>query len=103
MPRDDYFVIVYRILKYLYGRFQEGEAPNPDKFNAEAFDVAPGYWANILESMNDDGYVKNLVLIPRVGGAPGIRTDNLKITSFGIRYLEYDEDMQKAKELLKKS
>lgn len=102
MPRDDYFVIVYRILKYLYERFQEGEAPNLDKFNAEAFDVAPGYWANILESLSDDGCVKNLTIIQRVGGAPGIRVDNLKITSYGISYLKDDPNMQAAKELLRK-
>ena len=102
MPRDDYFAIVYRILRYLYERFQTGKAPDMDKFNAEAFDVDPGYWANILESLYDDGYVKNLTLVPRMGGAPGIRADNLKITSLGIEYLKDDVNMENARELLKR-
>lgn len=40
--------------------------------------------------------------MPRMGGAPGIRADNLKITSLGIEYLKDDVNMENARELLKR-
>ena len=101
MAKDDYFVLVYRILTYLYECFQTGEKAELDRFGADALKVSNGYWTNILESIAEDGLVKGVVVIPRLGGSPDIRVANIKITSAGIEYLQENSMMQKTKRFLK--
>ena len=101
MAKNDYFVIVYRILTYLYACFMSGEQPDLDMFGPDALGINNGYWANVMESIADEGYVKGVALAARFGAAPGIRLTNLKITQKGIEYLQENFKMQKAADFLK--
>lgn len=101
MAKNDYFVIVYRILKYLYSKFMEGEDAELDVFGPDALKINNGYWTNVIESMLKDGYIEGVVVIPRLGGAPDVRVDNIRITSKGIEYLQENSMMKKAKVVLK--
>ena len=101
MAKNNYFVLVYRILTYLYECFQTGEKAELDRFGPDALKISNGYWTNILESMAEDGLDKGVVMIPRLGGSPDLRVTNIKITSAGIEYLQENSMMQKAKDFLK--
>lgn len=102
MAKNDYFVIAYRILTYLYECFQAGERPDIVMFNADALGINSGYWTNVMESLFEDGYIKGISMIPRLGGgAPGVKILDLKITSAGIEYLQENSTMHKAKSFLK--
>ncbi len=101
MAKNDYFVIVYRILTYLYDCFMAGEQPDAGMFGPDALGINNGYWTNIMESISTEGYVIGVVLVPRLGGAPGIKLVNLKITQKGIEYLQENSKMQKAADFLK--
>lgn len=101
MAKNDYFVMVYRILTYLYEMFKAGERPDIEMFSPEALGISNGYWTNIMESMSDDGYIKGIIPVPRVGGAPGVKIADIKITSKGIEYLQENSTMQKTKNFLK--
>lgn len=101
MAKDDYFVIVYRILTYLYECFMTGEAPETDCFGPDALHINNGYWTNVMESIFNEGYIAGITVVPRISGAPGIKLLDLKITQKGIEYLEDNSKMAKARELLK--
>ena len=101
MAKNDYFVIVYRILTYLYEMFKAGEKPNIEMFSPDALGINNGYWTNTMESMLEEGYIKGVTMVPRIGGAPGVKISDIKITPKGIEYLQENSTMQKAKNFLK--
>lgn len=101
MAKNDYFVIVYRILTYLHECFMAGERPDVDLFGPEALGINNGYWTNVMESIFNEGYITGISMVPRLGAAPGIKLINLKITQSGIEFLQENSTMQKAKNFLK--
>lgn len=101
MAKNDYFVVVYRILTYLCQCFMAGEQPDTDLFGPDALGINNGYWANVMESISNEGYVTGVVTVPRLGSAPGIKLANLKITQKGIEYLQDNSKMRKAADFLK--
>lgn len=44
MAKDDYFVLAYRILKYLYECFKAGERADTDMFGPAALGINNGCW-----------------------------------------------------------
>ncbi len=100
MAKKDYFVIIYKILTYLYGCFQDGERPNIDFFGAEALEINKGYWVNVMESLYNEGYIMGIEFII-TGSIQGVKLINLKITQKGIEYLQENSAMTKAKDFLK--
>lgn len=101
MAKNDYFVIVYRILTYLYACFMAGEQPDVEMFGPDALGINNGYWANVIQSISEEGYVKGVVPVPRIGGPPGIKLSGIRITQKGIEYLQENSRMQKAADFLR--
>lgn len=101
MAKNDYFVIVYRILTYLYDCFQAGERVELDMISPEALQINNGYWTNTIESMFQEGYISGVAIVRRLNAAPGIKIGNLKITQKGMKYLQENSMMEKAKNTLK--
>lgn len=101
MAKDDYFVITYRILVYLYECFKRGDTPDLDLFGPEALRINNGYWGNVMESLFSEGYIKGITVLPRMGGGFGIKILDLRITQKGIEFLEDNSKMAKAKDFLK--
>ena len=101
MAKNDYFVVVYRILTYLYSCFMTGEPPDMAMFGPDALGINSGYWTNVMESISNEGYVTGVVTVPRLGAAPGIKIVNLKITQKGIEHLQDNSKMRKAADFLK--
>lgn len=92
MAKNDYFVIVYRILTYLYECFQAGERADLDMISPEILKINNGYWINVIESMFEERYVSGVTK-----ATMGIQIDNLKIKQTGIEYLQESSMMKKAK------
>lgn len=101
MAKNDYFVIAYRILKYLYEAFQTGESPELCMFGADALGINEAYWCNVMESLSIEGYVRGATIIPRLGGNCGLKLNDIKITQKGIEYLQENSMMAKARNMLK--
>lgn len=101
MAKDDYFVIVYRILNYLYECFKAGERPDMEMFGPVALRINNGYWVNVMESLYNEGYITGVSVIKSIGGSSGIKLLDLKITQKGIEYLQDNSKMTKAKDFLR--
>jgi len=70
-------------------------------FSPDALGINDGYWANVMESISNEGYVTGVATVTRVGAAPGIKLVHLKITQKGIEYLQDNSKMQKAADFLR--
>lgn len=105
MAKDDYHVIVYRILIYLYACLKQGQRPNLDylKYDTDDFPIGKDYWHYILENLYNSGYIDGVILIPILGqmNKTAKITENISITPKGIEYIKENSTMQKAKQFLK--
>lgn len=104
MARDDYHVIVYQILAYLYTQLKSGEPVDPKMLEAGSkyLNINERYWSFIMKNLLNDGLITGVVITGTFGGALIIdRLDNAMITPRGIEYLTDNSFLNKAKEFLK--
>lgn len=104
MAKDDYFVIVYKVLVYLYAVLKRKIVFDVSKFEKSIGfkDISEEYFYDILKMMTDDGYITGLHFTKTYGNQYILITDldNMKITSKGIEYLQDNPKMQGVKEFL---
>lgn len=104
MAKDDYYVIVYKLLAYLYVCLKNGESVDERLIDSKGklLDINESYWLYIIRHLYDDGYVEG-ISITRAYGKMYI-VDNLQdimITPKGIDYLCNNSLFEKAKSFLK--
>lgn len=105
MAKDDYHVIVYQILAYLYQCLKKGvavEAKNLEN-NCKYFQINRSYWMYILYHMQESGLVEGLAFIDLDGTDIPLPTclEDCRITPQGIEYLCDNSFMEKARQFLK--
>lgn len=105
MAKDDYDVLVFKILTYLYRKLR-------DRYNDDLylypltndFPVQEDYFLSIFEDLEEKGYIKNLVLTKAWGGdIVGCDLSKLQITGDGIAYLRDNSRMRKLINLIKEA
>ena len=63
MAKDDYHVIVFRILGYLYKQLKNGLRPDPEALRPDGKicnQIPETYWKYILENMQEEGLIRGL-------------------------------------------
>ena len=107
MARDDYHVIVYQILSYLYQQLKAGAPIDEQRFSPEAlFGINKKYRDYILKNLLNDGYITGISAHESryINGQVHIKFLNLEqceITPKGIEYLTDNSFMNKAKDFFK--
>lgn len=98
MAKDDYFVIVYKVLSFLYQCLKSGVQPSyaAAKELAGCNDV---YWDTLFNNLIDDGYIKADV----VATWNNKYVDKISITTQGVAYLENNSAMHAVKDFLGKA
>lgn len=100
MAKDDYFVIVYQLLKYLYDCLKEGNRPEADHLRAEYFRIPASYWLYILTSLHKEGLVDGIHFVKTKDGIVLSDPTELMIQPKGIEYLFENTLIQRAKKTL---
>ncbi|GFH39841.1 YjcQ family protein [Lactococcus insecticola] len=93
MAKDDYHVIVYQILKYLYESLKNGTEIDFRLLEAGNFGIYQKYWLFIMKSMKEQGFVSGVRIIGTQGR---LDIKRIEITPSGIDYLLDDNLMSKA-------
>ena len=102
MAQNDYFVICYKILSYLYDCLKAGSEISREYLQAESFNCPLSYWEYIICHLYDDGYIEGVQMIPILGQRRSYKLmPDIAITPKGIEYLQNNSMMAKAKECLK--
>lgn len=101
MAKDDYFVIVCRVLTYLYACLKSGAEPDKSELGPERFGIEPKYWLYIIENLQKQGYVSGVHIGRLLGRLPSVKLDGIMITPAGIEYLQENSAIAKAKDFLK--
>lgn len=102
MAKDDYHVIVYKILAYLYMQLKAGAAVNQEMLEARGklFDIPESYWQYIFNALYHEGYITGAKVEPWGTGEIIVLTE-CQITPRGIEYLTDNSLMEKVKAFLK--
>lgn len=109
MAKDDYFVLVYYILKYLYNCLKHGKDIKEEMIIFEEYPahIESSYAAYIMHSIQESGHIQgvDVVTVPILGiGKTNVIKDisKIEITPKGIEYLLDNSMMAKAYKKLKK-
>lgn len=103
MARDDYFVMVYKLLRYLYRCLKDGQEADWEVLspNTRDFPIGEKYFAYLLSHLLADGYLEGIAEVKQVGKMPRFNeTTGLRITPKGIEYLEENAAVKRAAEFL---
>ena len=102
MVQDDYFVIVYKLLKYLYDCLKKDVRPSSEVLNAEFFGIADNYWEYIIRNLYQEGYVEG-VTVTRIHGKPDYPSTqpHFNITPKGIQYIQENSAFEKIRGYVK--
>lgn len=107
MAKDDYHVIVYQVLAYLYQCLKKGipvEAKNLEH-NCKYFQINKNYWAYILYHLQEMNFIEGLGFV-EVDGADyplPVELECCRITPMGIEYLCDNSFMAKAQKFIKEA
>lgn len=108
MAKDDYHVIVYWLLSYLYDCLKKGKTPDEDTLCLLDYpqDLNDEYKKYIFQHLYSAGFIEGLTMkpLPVLSGKKEMYIRNLdrtRITPAGIEYLQNNGVMQKAKDFVK--
>lgn len=110
MAKDDFPVIVYQILAYLYQCLKRGEDIDPQMistdsglFNVNGQTINKRYWSYIIYNLQKLQLIEGVVFadFDSVKHPVPINWEDCQITPIGIEYLTDNSFLQKAKDFLK--
>lgn len=102
MNKDDYFVIVYKILGYLYDCLKAGEDPDKDLISHEYLQINEKYWAMIMSDLQEEGFIDGVSVIKAQKKICGVKINPyVQIKPKGIRYLQENSIFEKVIKYLK--
>ena len=101
MPKDDYFRIVFEILKDMYVAKKKAEPVSLIEISADNLKIPQGYRDTILSEMLEARYVKGFRVKEYINGTQIMDLEGIDITPMGIEYLKENGMMKKVMEYLK--
>ena len=104
MAKDDYHVIVYQILAYLYMQLKNGEPVDGAflRHNSQYLGINERYWEYVIENLLNEGLIRGITITKTWGNERTVTCLNdAEITPAGIEYLCDNSFISKAKEFLK--
>ena len=103
MAKDDYFVLVCKVLCYLYDCLKSGKTVDInylDNSNKQ-FAVNDSYWEYIISTMAEEGLIRNVIVTEYDDELMLQYDDSIQITPKGIEYLQENSMMKKAFNVIK--
>ena len=105
MAKDDYQVVVFRILKYLYQQLKKGASAEAEmlRHDSRTCKVNETYWRYIITSMQEEGLIRGLKKGKGQEAYDQLEEQlgNLQITPKGIDMLSDSRKEERVDQLIK--
>ena len=105
MAKDDYDVIVFKILTYMYAVAKGKVVFSPMEYHHAigSKNINEDYLFRVYKMMSDEGLIEKLAFTKPWGGTliPLFDENEIAITAKGIHYLEENDKMNKVGQFLK--
>lgn len=100
MSKDDYFVLVYRLLDYLYTCLKTGAPVDHSLLTHTAFGIPQSYLEYLFKRVYEQGFVDGVNVVNRLGSGSTLDISDIEITPKGIEYLLENNMMSKVKKTI---
>lgn len=101
MAKNDYYVLVYRVLMYLYNCLKKGEDVDVSKLTPQWLGINERQFEYIFDTLLDEeGFILNAAYIEDYAGKH--RQNDIMISPKGISYLHENSTIQKVKKSIKR-
>ena len=103
MAKNDYFVMAYKLLKYLYDCLKNKRKPNMNYLTHESkyFPVDEDYFDYLIEHLFEDGYIENVIVQYADDSTIIYLDESVRITPKGIEYIQDNRKMRKIARAIK--
>ena len=99
MAQNDMYVVMYKIICYLYDCMKKGEKPDIKEYDHRAMMIPETYWAKVMIELIDHCYVKGF-LVARAYDPPLITPADPSVTMEGVAFAQENSMMSKARQFL---
>ena len=105
MAKDDYNVIVFKILTYLYAVLKRKTVFDIKEFKTAVGNIDENYLSDLLEMMQKENFIEGLIFVHAWGIESIICNDlsEMRITFKGMQFLTENNKMREIKNFLLKN
>lgn len=101
MAQNDMYVVMYRILAYLYDCMKRGEVPERERYSAHALGVPEPYWSMVMSELVSHRFVADASVSRYSDGSFMVFLGkNPYVTMEGVEFAQENSMMGKAKRFL---
>lgn len=100
MAQNDMYVVMYKILAYLYDCMKRGVEPEDARWSAQAMGIPESYWNAIVEELVDHRFVSGVKVTRFLGGEMMVSSVDPRVTMEGVAFAQENSMMGKAKAFL---
>lgn len=99
MAQNDMYVIMYKIIAYLYDCMKHGVEPAISQWDFSALGVPEPYWATVVEQLVSHGFVSG-VNIWHSDGKTKVAPVKPEVTMEGVAFAQENSMMGRARQFL---
>lgn len=100
MAKNDMYVVMYRIIAYLYDCMKRGVEPEDAMWSSHAMGIPESYWTSIVEQLVSHGYITCVGIEEYFGGERMVSIFRPEVTMEGLAFAEENSMMGKARKFL---
>lgn len=101
MAQDDMFVVMYKIIAYLYDCMKKGADPDARQWDATAMGVPEPYWKKVVKELVDHGLIDGVTITVLGSGDTIVTPVDPKVTMEGVQFAQENSMMSKAAKFLR--
>lgn len=99
MANNDMYVVMYKIIAYLYDCMKRGCRPDPARWDASALGIPEPYWSQIVNELVTHSLVSG-IKVTRMRDETVIMPIDPRVTMEGVAFAQENSMMAKARQFL---
>lgn len=103
MAQNDMFVVMYKIIAYLYDCMRMGVDPQQCDYSAEALCIPERYWRDVMHELFRNHFITGVTVFPNGFGDVDIKLGRPRVTMQGVQFASENSMMGKARAFLKEA
>ena len=100
MAQNDMYVVMYKILCYLYDCMKRDVEPDRDAFSHAALGIPERYWTDIVRELHSKHFIRGVTVSPRGQSDFNVIMNRPRVTMEGVEFMQENTMMAKAREFL---
>ena len=100
MTQNDMYVVMYKIIAYIYDCMKRGVEPDDAEWGSQALGIPESYWSTIVEELVEHRFITGVTISHFLGGQVMVSPIRPRITIEGVAFAQENTMMAKAKAFL---